>query len=323
MNLQFSSLKSVLDDQKIGYVFACMGAIFFSMKGIFIKLAYGEDGSPDVDAVTLLALRMLFALPVYLAIGIFVFRRRPVTKPVFMNGKNILYASLVGILGYYLASYLDFLGLIYITAQFERLILYTYPFFVVLLSALFFRERIHNWMVLSLVISYSGIFLIFFQGATAKGDHVWLGALFVLGAALAYALHQLLAKPIISRIGSQEFTCIAMIAACIVCVAQYFTAHSVSDLLKISEETLYLAFLLALVSTVFPSFLLNAGIARIGPQSVAIIATLSPIATIFFATTLLGEKFSSMDALGTFIVILGVSFFTWRDSISKKQTKAP
>ncbi len=259
------SLQGFVNSRGYGYLLAALGACFFTMKAVFVKLASGPENvaTPDIDAITLLTLRMLFALPVYIFIGLWAWWGRLNDGRALPTLHQFLIIAFIAAIGYYLASYLDFLCLVYITAQFERIILYTYPFFVFLLGVVFFGASFRPWMIVALVISYSGIALIFLEGATAKGDYTFLGASLVLGAALAFALYQLLAKSI--------------------------------------------------VSTVLPSFLLNAAIGYVGPQAVAMIATISPVMTIVMAIVLLGEPFGYMDAIGTLIVILGVGLFTYYD----------
>jgi drug/metabolite transporter (DMT)-like permease len=300
-----------------GYILAAAGSILFSSKAIFIKLAYGTGGVPEIDAITLLALRMAFALPVYLAVGLLAWRSHVRDAKPLPAGRHLASAFAIGVLGYYLASYLDFEGLVYLTAQFERLLLFTYPFFVMLLGALFFGGRVTRWGVIALILSYMGISVIFFEGATARTDNSVFGAALVIGAAFCFALYQLLAKPIIARISSQVFTCVAMTGACIAVMAHFLTQSSFAVFADIPVRIVLLGALLAVFATVLPSFMLNAAIGRVGPQAVSIIGTLSPIATIVLAIIFLNEPFTPADAIGTGFVIAGVGLFTWRDSRKK------
>jgi len=301
-----------------GYLLAAFGAVLFSMKAIFIKLAYGTGGVPAVDAITLLALRMAFALPIYLVIGVFAWRDRVRDGRPLPTPRQFLGAVMVGILGYYGASYLDFEGLVYLTAQFERLILFTYPFFVMALGALFFGGRITSWGVTALLMAYAGISVIYFEGATATGAYAWLGALLVLGAAFCFALYQLLAKSLITHIGSRIFTCVAMTGACIAVLAHFMATNSLDILADLPARIVVLGAMLALISTVLPSFMLNAALDRVGPQAVSVLGTLSPAATIVVAIIVLNEPFTPADAIGTALVMAGVGLFTWRDSQTKR-----
>lgn len=305
-----------------GYALAAGGAILFSTKGIFIKLAYGAGGVPQIDAISLLALRMAYALPVYLLVGWLAWRdSRAAGRPLPTRPQFVL-SVLVGVLGYWLASYLDFQGLVYLTAQFERLILFTYPVFVMILGALFFGGVITRWGVGALLLSYAGIAVIFLEGATATGDHVALGVMLVLGSAFAFALYQLLAKPLIAQLGSRIFTCIAMIGAGAAVLAHFFALNSLSDLFELPSRIIVIAALIAVFATVLPTFMLSAALERITPQAVSVLGTLSPVATIAMAIVLLGEPFTPTDAFGTALVIAGVGLFTWHDARQKAKARA-
>jgi drug/metabolite transporter (DMT)-like permease len=297
-----------------GYVLAACGSILFATKAIFIKLAYGTGAAIQIDAVTLLALRMAFALPVFLAIGGLEWRNLVRQGKPLPARRDIMLAGLVGVLGYYLSSYLDFQGLVYLTAQLERLILYTYPVYVMILGALFFGGRITAIGVAALVVSYSGIATIFVKGGAGQGDHAALGVSLILLCAFTFALYQLLAKTMITRIGnSRIFTCIAMIAASIAVMAHFVAAKGAGGLFAVPGHIALLGALLAIVATVLPSFMLNAALDRIGAEAVAMIGTISPAATIVMAIIVLGEPFHLTDALGTALVIAGVGLFTWHD----------
>lgn len=304
-----------------GYILAAVGSVLFSMKAIFVKLAYGSGGAIDIDAITLLALRMAFALPIYLAVGLFAWRSHLRSGKPLPGSGQIAAAFMIGILGYYLASYLDFEGLVYLTAQFERLLLFTYPFFVMLLGALFFGGRVTLWGVVALLLAYLGIGVIFLEGATAKTDNSMLGAALVIGAAFSFALYQLLARPVIARITSPIFTCVAMTGAGVAVIVHFLAQGSFALFTDIPGRIVLLGALLAFFSTVLPSFMLNAAIGRVGPQAVSIIGTLSPVATIVLAIIFLNEPFMPADAIGTALVITGVGLFTWRDSRRKAAVK--
>ena len=291
----------------IGYVFAAIGAVLFSTKAIIIKLAYADG----INAETLLALRMLLSLPFYAAIGLISVAERRRTGRSLPDRRAGLYAALVGMLGYWFASYTDFLGLVYISAQFERLILFTYPAFVVVLGALFFAQPIRATTVVGIAISYAGLALIFATMTTEGGSNsdVALGAALVLSAALAFALYQLLAKGLIGTIGPRLFTCIAMSGAAAAALLQFALTQPLASIL-VSPHMLFYGILLAIGATVLPSFLLNAALQRISAQANATIGTLSPVVTILLAVIILGEHFSLIDAFGTALVIAGVGWFT-------------
>jgi drug/metabolite transporter (DMT)-like permease len=292
-------------DLWVGYACAAAGAFLFSTKAIIIKLAYAEG----LNAETLIALRMVLALPVYGVIGLMSVRDRLRTGRALPDFGLVWRAAAVGVLGYWFASYADFLGLLFISAQFERLILFTYPAFVVLFGALFFAQPIRVRTLFGIAISYAGLALIFATRLTALGADVAKGAGLVLAAAVAFALYQLLAKGVIGRMGPRLFTCIAMSGAAAVAIAQFVLTQPLASLI-VSEKVLFYGVLLALGATVLPSFLLNTALGRISAQANATIGTLSPVATIVLAVIILGEHFGLVDAAGTVLVLAGVGWFT-------------
>lgn len=296
---------------RMGYVFALVGALLFSTKAIVIKLAYADPTSA-VDAVTLLALRMMMALPIYLVIGALAVRERKRSGRALPPRGPVIKALLVGLLGYWFASYTDFAGLQYISAQFERLILFTYPLFVVLLGAAFFGQPIRMRAVLAILVSYVGLAVIFSEKLGEGGPDIALGAGLILCAAIAFALYQLLAKPLIAKIGPALFTCIAMSGAASGALIQFFLTHSPADL-AVGERVLVLSFVIAVGATVLPSFFLNAALHRISAQANATIGTLSPVMTIALAVAILGEPLTIVDILGTVLVLAGVGWFTLAD----------
>ena len=302
---------------EMGYVFALVGALLFSIKAIAIKLAYGDTATP-VDAVTLLALRMMMALPFYLVIGGLSVRDRRRSGTPLPPLRQAVCALLVGLLGYWFASYTDFLGLEYISAQFERLILFTYPLFVVVLGALFFGLKMRLRAVLAILVSYLGLALIFGEKVNTLGPEVAIGAALILSAAIAFALYQLFAKPLIGAIGPRLFTCIAMSGAALGAFAQFFLTHPLSAL-AVSDRVLLLSLLIAIGATVIPTFFLNAALHRISAQANATIGTLSPVMTIALAVLILGETLTIVDVIGTVLVLAGVGWFTLADQATRRK----
>ena len=297
----------------VGYLLAAAGALLFSTKAIAIKLVYQDH----VDATTLLALRMLVSLPFYAAIGLYSVRDRKTTGRPLPATRLVAAAAAVGLLGYWVASYLDFLGLEYISAQYERLILFTYPLFVVIFGALFFGQRITARIVVAIAISYLGLIVIFSQNAVAGGRAALFGALLVLAAAVAFALYQLLAKNLIAAIGPRLFTCIAMAGAAAGAILQFFLTHPAADL-AVSQRVWGNSLFLAIGATVLPSFFLNAALHRISAQANATIGTLSPVATILLAYLILGERLSPLALVGSALVLAGVGWFTLAGQWSRK-----
>lgn len=312
---QRAAITSVKLPRGAGYALAALGSILFSLKGIIIKVAYGPAGGPlAVDAITLLALRMAFSMPIYGVIGVIVWRARRREGRALPPVSVLAGSTALGLLGYYGSAYLDFEGLVYLSAQLERLILFTYPMFVMMLGAFFFGYAVTGRKVLTLALAYGGIVVILGGGATAAGDHVMLGAAFVLASAFTFAVYQLVAKPLISRAGALLFTCIAMGAAGVATLIHFSAVHSPGVLFAVPPRILWLAAAMAVFATVVPSFMLNAALSRISAQAVSVIGTISPVATIVMAVTLIGEPFTPVDAIGTAMVIAGVALFTLADA---------
>jgi drug/metabolite transporter (DMT)-like permease len=287
-----------------GYALAATGAFLFSTKSIFIKLAYAEG----VDPETLLALRMIMSLPFYVVIGFFAVRRLKASDTAVLPDRRLIgSAVLVGLLGYWFSPYADFKGLVYISAGFERLILFTYPLFVVLFGALFFGQRVRLAALAAFGVSYSGLALIFVQDLAEIGHAALVGAAWVMAAAVAYGLYQLLAHKVIGRMGSSLFTCTAMSAACVAAISQYLLLHPIEP---VSMRVVWLGALLAVAATVLPSFFMNAALSRISAQSNATIATVSPVGTLVLAVLVLGDTLTMIDVAGSALVLLGVGAFT-------------
>jgi len=289
-----------------GYVFGAVGAAMFATKGIIIKLALIEN----VDAVTTLTWRMIIATPIFVLIGWLGYRHQKSKNPAFtLHPVQVLKAALVGLLGYYLASYLDFRGLELFTAQLDRLILMTYPIFVVLIGALAFGRPVTRPMIVALVMSYAGLAVIFTHDLSTEGNNVIIGTMLVLGGALAYAFYQLFAKPVIDDMGSRLFTSIAMSSAGLAVMVHFLITHDPSDII-VSPNAMWMMFGLGTVATVLPAYLIAASIGLVGPAATAVMGNVAPLVTIILAVGVLGEKFSVSHAIGAFMVIVGVLYFT-------------
>ncbi len=290
----------------IGYLLAATGAILFSIKAVIVKLAYGLS----VDPETLLALRMGFSLPFYLVIGFHAVSGRRHKLAAIPSLSLTVKAALIGALGMWVASYTDFLGLQYISAQFERLILLTYPMFVVIFGAMFFRQPVTARALIALGVSYAGLALIFGENFSLEGQGIAIGAAWVLAAAIAFALYQLLAKNAIDEMGPKLFTCIGMTGASIAAFIQFFAHHSGRELL-VTGPLLFYSLLVAIGATVLPTFFMSAALHRISAQANATIGVLSPVSTIVLAAIILGERLTMTGVLGTLLVIGGVAWFTF------------
>ena len=289
----------------IGYGLAVAGAILFSTKGIFIKLAYGEGVSTEM----LLSLRMLVALPVYLVILLTILRRGDKAVAA-LTPRVVLSSMAIGILGYYLSSYLDFLGLNFVTAQYERLVLFTYPFFVVLFGVWLFGDRMVWGVVPSMLVSYGGLLVIFGWNLAVDPDGIVVGTLLVLGSAITFALYQHLAKRQMLLIGSALFTCIGMSTAALCAVAQNLVISGPASYLALTPQLWAYGLALGVLGTVLPSFLMNAGMARIGARATSSTAAFGPVVTIVIAVIVLSEPFTLFHGVGTALVLLGSVLFT-------------
>lgn len=287
-----------------GYGLAMAGAVLFSTKGIFIKLAFAEGVTTEM----LLALRMLVALPVYLVILVMILRHDTKLRALLMP-KRLAITMMIGILGYYISSYLDFLGLSFVSAQYERLILFTYPFFVLIFGVWFFGDRMNWKLVPAMLLSYAGLLVIFGWNLAVRPEGLLIGTLFVLGSAITFAFYQHFARSQIVIIGSGLFTCIGMSTAALVALGQNTVLNGVSGYATLSPEIWFYGLMLGIFGTVLPSFLMNAGISRIGARATSSTAALGPVATIILAVLILGEEFTLFHAIGTALVLVGAGIF--------------
>ena len=279
-------------------MFALVAAIGFSAKAILVKLAYIDS----VDAITLLALRMAFSLPIFLIVAAKANRNK---HNQALTAKDKFAVIVLGLIGYYLASYLDFLGLQYISAGLERLILFLYPTMVVLISALVFKHKIGRTALFALVISYAGIALVFMHDMNVLQHDALSGSLLVFASALAYAVYLVGAGHAIARIGASRFTAYVMTVACAACLLQFAVTHSFSAL-NLPYRVYGLSIAMAVFSTVLPAFLLAAAMRRIGSVHTSMIGSIGPVSTILLAYVFLGERMSLEQIAGSILVLAGV-----------------
>lgn len=280
----------------IGYALAFVGTTLFSLKAILIKLAYAQGAA----SFTVLLLRMAFALPIFLAIGAWHFRTRGMGAP---RPREVAVSAGLGFLSYYLASYLDFLGLTLISAQLERLILFLYPTLVALLAVTFLKEQMHGRMVLALLLSYAGVVLLFGHELDVTGDGVWTGGALVFGAAASFAVYATFAKPMVDRLGSIRFTVIAMSSAS---VAVFAHAGARGVTVQASPKVWGLGAAIAIFSTVLPSFMIAEGIRRLGAIRAGIIGGAGPAVTALLAVYVLGEAFGPFHLSGIALTSAGI-----------------
>ncbi len=282
----------------VGIIFAFVAAIGFSAKAVMVKLAYVEA----VDAVTLLALRMAFSLPFFLIVAAMANRNK---RSEALTGKDKLAVVGLGLVGYYLASYLDFLGLQYISAGLERLILFLYPTMVVLISALLFKQRVGRTALFALLLSYAGIALVYMHDMQVLQHDALTGSVLVFASALAYAVYLVGAGHTIARIGATRFTAYVLTVACAACLVQFVLTHTVADL-NLSSRVYGLGISMAVFSTVLPTFLLAEAMRRIGSMHTSMIGSVGPVSTIYLAYVFLGEQLSSIQIIGSILVLTGV-----------------
>jgi drug/metabolite transporter (DMT)-like permease len=292
----------------IGYFYAATGAAMFSSKAIFIKLAYMEQA----NAALMLALRMMISLPFFMGVGIYAAYK--LQRDGKLPGWNMaLQALLVGLVGYYISSQLDFAGLLFISAQLERLVLFTYPIFVMFLGWMFFKARITWFSVLAAAITYAGLVVVFLSALPTGGQNTIIGTALVLGCAITFAAYQLFAKKLIGAMGSMLFTSIALSGSGFACILHYIVVSRSFDFSS-SPRFFWLSAGTAIFATVIPSFLVNAGLQRTSPQTTSMIATISPLVTIVLAVWILHEPFTVADAIGAAMVIAGIGLYAWADS---------
>jgi drug/metabolite transporter (DMT)-like permease len=288
----------------LGYSMAVLGAVLFATKGVLIKLMY----QAGVSVETALALRMITALPVFIAIGVYAVVKAP-QRLGLLTPVRLLAVAAVGTLGYWFSSYVDFAGLYFVSAQYERLVLFTYPFLSFLLGIWFFRDAMNWRAVPGLVVSYVGLVVIFAWNLSEDPHGLIEGTVLVLLAALAYALFQHLAKRQMSHIGPLLFTCIGNVVAGAVAIGINAGQHGIDHMAMLPAQIWLYGLGLGLIGTVLPSFMINIAISRIGARSTAATGTYGPVMTIVLAVWILGEPFTLWHALGTALVIGGSILF--------------
>lgn len=282
-----------------GILLVLASAVLFSTKSIFIKLGYREN----IDPVTLLTLRMVLSLPFFAAMGLWASRgeaRLPLT------GRDWAGLAALGIGGYYLAALLDFLGLQYISAGLERLVLFLYPTFTVLITAAWLRRPVSRRTWVAIAVSYVGMALVVWPDLHHSSRGLFLGMALVLGSSLTYALYLVGSGEMIPRLGANRFTGIALSIACVVAGMQFALTHPLSALADLSPRAWGLGLVLAVVCTVLPATLLTNGMRHIGATRAALIGAVGPVATLFLGYVVLGETLAWIQAAGTVFVLGGV-----------------
>ena len=281
-----------------GLAMAAAGTVAFSAKAIIVKLAYRHG----VDAITLIMYRMLFSLPLFVALAWWAGRGRPA-----LTLRDWRVVGLLGFTGYYLASLLDFLGLQYITASLERLILYLNPTLVLLISVLAFKRRVAPRQWAALALSYTGVLLVFAREVRLEGASTALGAALVLRSAISYAVYLVVSGEEVRRLGALRLTGLASSVACVLCLVQFALMRPLSAAV-VAEPVIWLSLLNAVACTFLPVILVMMAIERIGATLAAQTGMIGPVATVAMGAIFLGERITGWVVAGTALVLAGV---TW------------
>ncbi len=279
-----------------GLLLAAAGAIAFSGKAIIVKLAYRHG----VDAVTLIMYRMLFALPLFAGLAWWAGRGKPA-----LTRRDVQAVAGLGFSGYYLASFLDFAGLQYISASLERLILYLNPTLVLLFGVLFFGQKVKRAQLVALAVSYAGVLLVFGHELKLTGPNTALGAALVFGSAISYAVYLAYSGQEVRRLGALRLTGLATLVACVLCLLQFVLLRPMSAAL-VAPEVLWLSVLNATVCTFAPVLMVMLAIERIGATLTAQVGMIGPLSTVLMGVVILDEAMNLLILAGTALVLLGV-----------------
>jgi drug/metabolite transporter (DMT)-like permease len=280
-----------------GLAIAVGGAVLFSAKAIVAKLLYRYQ----IDAITVLCFRMMFSLPVFAAVALWKMRTEAPLAPA-----DRARLVLLGLVGYYLSSMLDFLGLQYVSVGLERLILFLTPTFVLLMTALFLKRRIRRVEWAALALSYCGIVLVVVHdlGGGAQGQ-IATGALLVLGAAISYAVYLLLSGELVRRIGSLRLVSYAMTVSSVACIGQFFALRPAALLIQ-PAPVLWLSLVNGIFCTIFPVLMTMIAVQRIGAASASQAGMVGPVSTLFLGALILGEPITPVQLAGTGLVLAGI-----------------
>jgi len=283
-----------------GIFLAVLGAALFGLKSIFIKLAFAQG----VDPATLLSLRMLISFPLYVIVLLWVLKESPIAIRQ-ISKRDISAVIILGFMGYFLASILDFHGLTYISAQLERLTLFTYPIMVALLNLILFSEKITVRLGFALLLTYVGVAFLFMYESDMGNTEVTKGVILVALAAFSFSIFIVYSKQYINRFGSLIFTSIAMLVSTVFVLSYFFMDHTIADL-DVNLATWGFAILLGVVSTLIPSFMVSKAIFLIGSTKASIAGSIGPVFTVLLAVVILGEDFGWQHLLGMLMVVSGI-----------------
>jgi drug/metabolite transporter (DMT)-like permease len=292
----------------VGVALAVAGVLGFSLRPVLIKLAYAYAQYP----VTLIALRMIFSLPFLLAAALFAGRGGAAAQAP-IAGRDWLPIIWLGFLGYYASSFLDFLGLQYVSAGVGRLLLFLYPTVVVALSALFLGQRIRGREVLALAVTYAGLALVLSRAIAGGSANLPLGAALVFAGAVTYAIYLVAGSQVVRRVGSLRFAAYATTVASVCCIAQFLALRPLSAL-ALPHQVYVLAIVMAVFSTVLPVFMTAEALKRIGASQVAMIGALGPVSTIALGWLGLDEALTTLQLAGAALVLAGVLLVSLKPS---------
>lgn len=285
----------------LGVILSIIGATLFASKSIVVKLSFDEN----ITVEELMLARYAICVPIYIVMAIFALKSRE-TSVDEISSRTFIYTIFLGVIGYWLSSYLDFLGLQYVDASVERMILFTYPLLTIFFGWLLFGHKIKARAIMGAVCAYLGLVLMFYGIEEVQTNFV-LGVVFVFASAVTFAIYQLLAKVVVMAYGPMLATAIMMLAACIAAMCAYVLSDGL-DIPSFTNRSLALAFMLAIGGTVLPSIFFGYALALITSELNASLTSLGPVITIALAVSILNEKISSMSLLGSLIVLFGVSF---------------
>ncbi|WP_106793757.1 DMT family transporter [Aquimarina sp. Aq78] len=280
-----------------GIALAIIGIVLFSAKAVLVKLAYKFE----ISSEHLLLFRMLFSLPIYIVLALY---KKPVEKDKIRR-IDYLWILFFGFVGYYLASYFDFLGLKYIKAGLERIILFIYPTLVIIISRIFLKSIITKQQLLAILLTYIGVIVTFWGELQIETSHIVLGGSLIFLSALTYAIYLVGSGWLIPKFGVVTFTSYAMIVSSLCIIIQYLIFDR-QNIMNYPLEVYLICIIMAVFSTIIPSYLVSAAIAKLGASNFSIIASLGPVSTILLAYFVLGENLSTVQVIGAAIVIFGV-----------------
>lgn len=282
----------------VGFALAAVGAILFSAKAVVAKLLYLEGA----NALEVIGFRMLLSLPIFAAVALVFMRRVRAGHEQALSPLQRGQVVLLGFIGYYLASYLDFLGLQYISASLERLILFLSPTFIILFTAVFLRRRIVAKQWLALLCAYAGVGMVFMQDLSFSGDNVGLGALLVLGSSVSYSVYIVSSGELLKKIGSTRLVAYAMSVSSLFILLHFFVVEG-SQALWQSHKVYALSLLHAWANTTVPTFMVMWAVERIGAPLTAQVGLVGPVSVLFLANAFLGEPITVLQLAGTGLVL--------------------